>query len=146
MKPKETKIFVGKKAFIKKGDKVLVLKDPFYIVGSQNTGLDFPGGRFRWGGNPEDELIREVIEETGLKIKINKPFTVWTNKKSLHKIIKKQIFLIGYLCEYVSGDIILSEEHESFEWVDKKSYKKWDDGSDYFKALDEYFKIKETDG
>ena len=144
-KAKETKIFVGQKAFIRKGRKVLVLRDPNHLVGSQ-TGLDFPGGRFRWGGSPEDELVREVTEETGLKIKVGRPFTVWTNKTYKDKGVRKPIFLIGFICEYVNGEVRLSDEHDRFEWMDQKSYLKWKDDSDYFKALEEYFKIVGMDG
>lgn len=132
-------MFVGQKAFINKGGKVLVLRDPNYIVNGQ-VGLDFPGGRFRWGNNTEDELLREVREETGLEIKIGKPFYCWTNYDHKTKGAKR-IFLVGFLCEWVSGEVRLSDEHDKFEWVDEDTYKNWKEDNDYFKALEYYFKL-----
>jgi 8-oxo-dGTP diphosphatase len=133
----DTQMYVGQKAFINKDGKVLVLRDPNYVVGGQ-IGLDFPGGRYRWGNNIQDELHREVQEETGLKVKISEPFTTWTSQGHSVKG-PKHIFLIAYKCEYISGEVILSDEHDKFEWVDKKSYKNWKEDSEYFKALERYF-------
>lgn len=56
--------FVGQKAFIRKGDEVLVIHDPI-------EGLDFPGGKIQVGEeNTFESLKREVREETGLEIQI----------------------------------------------------------------------------
>lgn len=140
MEDLETQMYVGQKAFIEKEDKILVLRDPNYIKEGQ-VGLDFPGGRFRYGGNPTDELLREVEEETSLEIEIGRPFTVWTNKN--HARSKPHpIFLIAFICTYKGGEVVLSDEHDKFEWVDKNSYKNWREDSDYFRALEEYFKYK----
>jgi 8-oxo-dGTP diphosphatase len=133
-------MFVAQKAFIKRGNKVLVMRDPKYAING-DVGLDFPGGKYRWGESLEEELQREVIEETGLKIKIGKPFVTWTNYKLKTKGQHANVLSIGYLCEYVSGNVVLSDEHDMFEWVNKKSYKKWKENSGYFKALEEYFYI-----
>lgn len=137
-KDKDTLVYVGQKAFIKKGNKILVLRDPHYVKNGQ-VGLDFPGGRFRYGGDPEEELLREVDEETGLVIKVGKPFTVWTNKNHA-RVMPKPIYLIAFICTYQSGEVTLSDEHDKFEWVDKNTYKNWHEDNDYFKALDKYFK------
>ena len=128
----DTQMYVGQKAFINKKGKLLVLRD------ADDKGLDFPGGKYRWGGDLKDELAREVTEETGLKIKIGRPFVTWT----AIKIKKINVFLIGYLCEYVSGDVVLSDEHDDFEWVDKNTFNKWEEDSHYYEALKEYFRIK----
>ena len=31
--------------------------------------------------------------------------------------------ILGYDCEYISGDIKISDEHDFFEWVDIKTFK-----------------------
>ena len=135
----DTQMYVGQKAFINKAGKVLVLRDPRYSVDGQ-SGLDFPGGKYRWGESLEEELQREVTEETGLRIKIGRPFATWTND-SHHETYEGQtnVYCVGYLCNYLSGEIKLSDEHTGFEWVDKNSYKKWKENTGYFKALEEYF-------
>lgn len=140
----DTHMYVSQKAFVQKGNKLLVLRDPRYKVGGQ-VGLDFPGGKYRWGQDLHEELLREVEEETGLEIKIGEPFFVWTNyKRKSNDPDRVNVYSIGYLCKYVSGQVRLSEEHNKFEWVDKKSYKKWKENTGYFKAVEAYFKLKGT--
>ena len=136
----DTKIYVGQKAFINKNGRLLVLRDPKYAIAGQK-GLDFPGGKYRWGGNLVKELEREVTEETGLKIKIGKPFFVWTNRSD-HYQTEANVYCVGFLCKYISGRVRLSNEHNKYEWVDKKSYKKWQENTVYFKALEAYFELK----
>ena len=140
----DTKVYFGQKAFIRKGGKILVLRDPEVIVSGQK-GIDLPGGKYRYGKNLEDELRREVREETGLEIEIGKPFTVWTYYGlKANKSIMSHSVLVGYLCTYKSGTVKLSSEHDEFEWVDKVTYKKWEDKTQDFKALETYFKLKGT--
>ena|SRR3990167_157122 len=124
--------FVGQKAFIHKDGQVLVMKE--------DSGLDFPGGKIQ-DGEPsfEESLKREVKEETGLEISIGEPFTVWyrVGTKGIHE--GKTIFLVGYKCEYLGGEVVISDEHLDFEWIDKENYKKLEDQGLYFKALGKYF-------
>ena len=125
---------VGQKAFIDKNGDVLVLYDP-------KLGLDFPGGKVQIGEtNFAEALKREVREETSLEIEVGDPFTNWYIEfPKGHRNSGKQVYLVGFRCKYISGDIKLSDEHNKFEWVNRDSYKKFDDGSDYFKALRKYF-------
>lgn len=131
----EDKLFyVGQKAFIEKNGEVLVLNDPV-------LGLDFPGGKIQ-----EDEidfdlaLKREVKEETDLEIEIGLPFTRWSYLlRHGHSHAGKTIYLIGFRCKYVSGNIKLSHEHDGFNWVNKENYREFENSTEYFKALEKYF-------
>lgn len=124
--------FVGQKAFINKNGKILVLM--------AENGLDFPGGKIQEGEiNFEESLKREVKEETGLEITIEEPFATWSRIGHKIKHQGKTIFLVGYKCNFKSGEVKISGEHKSFEWVDKLEYKKLDDGGLDFKALEKYF-------
>jgi len=126
--------FVGQKAFIEKDGEVLVLNDP-------DEGLDFPGGRIDEGEiNLADSMKREVMEEVGLEIEVGKPFVTWFNAfPDSHSLAGKKVFLIGYRCKYLSGEVKLSHEHNKFKWVSKENYKEIDDGTDYFNYLVKYF-------
>jgi 8-oxo-dGTP diphosphatase len=131
----DKQFFVGQKAFIRKGDKVLVLFDPVF-------GLDFPGGKIQTiDADILAALKREVKEETGLDVKIGDPFTTWTWKvpEGAHRNAGKEIYLIGFRCEYISGEVRLSDEHNSYRWVSEKTYREIDDKSDFFHALEKYF-------
>ncbi|MES3032080.1 MAG: NUDIX domain-containing protein [Patescibacteria group bacterium] len=139
---KDALFCVGQKAFIEKNGKVLVLNDPL-------VGLDFPGGKIQEGEAQEgdfnsliDALKREVREETGLEIEVFEPFAVWYRKflEKNHRNYGKEVYLVAFSCKYVSGEIKLSEEHNKFKWVDRSDYKELNDGSEYFNALEKYFK------
>lgn len=131
---------VGQKAFIEKDDKVLVLNDPV-------EGLDFPGGKIQEGEAKDGDassltrsLQREVLEETGLEIEVFNPFAVWYHEfPKNHRNYGKVVYLVAFKCEYVSGELKLSDEHDNFKWVDRSNYKEVDDASDYFDVLKKYF-------
>ena len=131
---------VGQKAFIEKDGKVLILGDP-------TEGLDFPGGKIQEGEAKDADasslivsLKREVMEETGLEIEVSDPFAVWYHEfPKNHRNYPKVVYLVAFKCKYVSGNVKLSNEHDSYKWVDKNNYKDVDDGSDYFDILKKYF-------
>ncbi len=126
--------YVGQKAFIEKGGQVLVLIDP-------DLGLDFPGGKIQEGEADFDvSLKREVKEETDLDIKVGDPFTRWFFKfRKGHRNEGKEVYLVGFRCSYVDGEVKISEEHSEFKWVNKNNYGTLDDKSGYFRALRKYF-------
>ena len=103
------------------------------VVYFPDGGLDFPGGRIDEG---EDDLVesikREVREEMSLEIEVGAPFTTWLNAQ-------RTVFIVGYRCRYVAGDVVLSEEHGSYRWVDAGSYREVADGSAAFEMLVRYF-------
>jgi 8-oxo-dGTP diphosphatase len=131
---------VGQKAFIEKDGKVLVLFDP-------SEGLDFPGGKIQEGEAKEGDrssltnaLKREVREETGIEIEVFDPFEVWYHEfPTHHRNAGKVVYLVAFKCKYVSGEVLLSEEHNNYRWVDNKNYKEVDDGGNYFDLLEKYF-------
>jgi len=126
--------FVGQKAFIEKNGEVLVL------FNTRDGKLDFPGGKIQEGENDFDEsLKREIREETNLEVEIEKPFTRWCFELKRGNNIGKKVFLIGFKCKYKSGEFKISDEHSSFKWVNRENYKKLNDESEHFKALEKYF-------
>ena len=130
----DAKFYVGQKAFIKKGDEVLVL-------GLGDNKIHYPGGKIQIGEiDLKESIKREVREETGLEIKVGEPFYTWVHiLPESHKLAGEQIYLVGYRCEYLSGDVMLSDEHDKFRWVNKNNYTEIDNKSSYFDALDKYF-------
>jgi 8-oxo-dGTP diphosphatase len=129
-------LYIGQKAFIEKDGEILILIDSI-------LGLDLPGGKIQEGEfDFKKALKREVEEETNLKIKICNPFVTWyyeipKNKK--HPSGGKKIFMVGYKCKYISGEIKLSDEHNKFYWVGKNSYKNLDKKWNMFPAVKKYF-------
>ena len=131
----EDKLFcVGQKAFIEKDGEVLILHTPA-------AGLDFPGGKIQKGEiDFMESLKREVREETELEIETGDPFVVWYNEFfPPHRNAGKKVYLVGFRCKYLSGEVKLSSEHNRYQWIGKEEYKKLNDDRDYFKALEKYF-------
>lgn len=105
--------------------KVLILREAStYEDGNHEGKYQFPGGRVNVGESFEDALHREVLEETGLNVKLNKPLYVgeW---RPIIKGRPNQIIAIFCTCETVSTKIKLSEEHDKSLWIDPKEYKKY---------------------
>ncbi len=117
---------VGQKAFIEKDGKVLV-------VFRTNGWFDFPGGRIDDG---ERDLIaalqREIREETTLEVEVGAPFPTWLGRGD-------RVYLVGYRCRYIWGDVFLSEEHTDHRWVDADTFRVLDDGSARIEVLRRYF-------
>lgn len=102
------------KALIARKKKILLLK-PRMLKGSIK-GWDGPGGHVKKGENLLEALKREVLEETGLKIKTAIPI------KLLHIPQNNTEYLI-FLCTAPKEKITLSEEHLAFKWVSLKDLK-----------------------
>lgn len=113
---------IGFKILLRKGDKVLFLRmahKKYFNL------LDLPGGRADKGeeGAPLKRiLIREIKEEIGKRVKYkfgNLAFQNWRHDRS-----RKIYTLINvYEARYLSGEIKLSPEHLSYEWINPKKYK-----------------------
>ncbi len=93
-------------AYILRSGKFLLLKrnTPPLIWG-------LPGGRMKPDENPNDGLLREIMEETGLTVEVIAPVDIWYGN------FGKGIFVsIDYLAVYKSGEVALSEEHSDYRW------------------------------
>lgn len=129
----ENKFFhVGQKAFIWKDGKLLVLLAP-------NGAVDIPGGRIQNGDrNIESALHREIAEETGLVISIGRPVLTW--RVDLSSEIS--VYLVGFECAYVSGELRISDEHSRAVWVTKETYRELPADVRHFAALEKYFESR----
>jgi len=140
--PRDQIFFVGQKALIEKDGRVLVLfRKPY--------GADLPGGKVQEGELDFNlSLQREVKEETGLSIAVGEPFA--TEYFKFPETLRKErnlecayIYLVMYQVTNVTGEISLSDEHESYTWVSQDDYQELDDRSGVIKkVLQKYFAQK----
>lgn len=129
---------VGLKILLRNGTEVLILRD------AQTGYIDLPGGRINIleKDTPIAEILqREIQEELGksMKYSLGKPVF------QFRRFIPGRdvgIFITVYEGSYVSGDIVLSDEHAAFEWVNPKILKITDKdfGSrEEFTSMNNYF-------
>ena len=71
-----------------------------------------PGGRLFPDEDPHHGLMREVHEETGLKIKVCNPVITWFGDFNSTKLLS-----LDYLCLADHTKVILSSEHNEFRWL-----------------------------
>ena len=118
----DIKLFIATKAFVLYQGKVLILKESGSYTDGTNTGkYDLPGGRLKPGEQFNEALKREVFEETGLDIEIGSPISVgeW---RPVVRDEQWQVVGIFFKCISDTDVVKLSEDHDSFLWIDPKDY------------------------
>ncbi len=121
----QPKLFVATKAFIIHDGKVLVLRESTEYVDGSNAGkFDVVGGRLQPGERFDDSLLREVQEETGLTVKIGKPFFV-NEWRPVVKGEEWQIVGIFFACTADTDTVTLSADHAEYQWIDPKDFDKY---------------------
>ncbi len=109
---KRSSFGVALKAVIWQNGKFLILKRS--KPSSNHADLwEFPGGGLEIGEKHEIALVREILEETSLSAKPIKPLSVWDAKRR----DGVQVLGVTFLCDYLSGEVVLSEEHTDYAWI-----------------------------
>ncbi|WP_246044469.1 (deoxy)nucleoside triphosphate pyrophosphohydrolase [Geomonas ferrireducens] len=72
---------------------------------------EFPGGKIEPGEGREECLKRELVEEMGVEIAVERPLTPVT-----HSYPAFDVTLYPYICSIVSGEITL-HEHSAMTWL-----------------------------
>ncbi|MDO9044394.1 MAG: NUDIX domain-containing protein [Methanobacteriaceae archaeon] len=73
---------------------------------------EFPGGKVDPEESFDQALLREVYEETNLKIGLD--HVVGVSEQNLHVIRAVHIIMSGNI---IDGELKLSDEHEGYAWV-----------------------------
>jgi len=96
-------------AIIVNGGKILIAQR------AENQNLagkwEFPGGKVESGETPEECLVREIKEELGIKIEVDKFFA-----ESIYRYATGTIKLIAYKARWIEGEYKLSV-HSQIKWV-----------------------------
>ena len=99
---------ISVKAVIIWKNKVLLLR-PSELRGSI-SGWDVPGGHVKTQETLTQALVREVYEETGIKIQKAYPI------KILKPSDTSEEYVI-FLCRTICNKVVLSDEHTDYRWV-----------------------------
>jgi len=103
------------KAIIQHGDKFLIIRRSSLTPVYPNM-WDFPGGKWEKGESLRAGIIREVKEETSLKIE---PLKI-VAKYDIHYSNELNIHFNIYSIKEYSGKVNLSHEHTAFKWATRK--------------------------
>ncbi len=112
------------RAFIVYSTKVLIIRES-QQYNSPNTGkYDLPGGKLKPNENFEECLHREISEETGLTISIDKPFCtiIW---EPIVNNRKQHITGTVFLCMTNFSNVILSRDHDKYQWINPEEYEQY---------------------
>ena len=95
----------------------IIERDGLILAAQRKEGMrlalkwEFPGGKIDLGESPEECLKRELIEEMGIHISIDRPLDPVTHQYSFFTVT-----LYPFLCTILSGDITL-HEHAAMKWL-----------------------------
>ncbi|MBN1303175.1 MAG: NUDIX domain-containing protein [Anaerolineales bacterium] len=97
---------------------------------------EFPGGKAELNERFEPALLRETLEETGLNISLTRVAGAAEYELSALKIA--YIIMEG---QPDSGEVILSEEHTDFAWVNSGEILSFDLAEQFVPFVKSYFKL-----
>ena len=83
-----------------------------HTYGGGKGKLILPGGYVKFGELPEETAVREVLEETGVKVRPGKLLGIRCNRKDWYIMLET---------EYLSGEAFAADEENSeVIWLDSK--------------------------
>jgi 8-oxo-dGTP diphosphatase len=91
---------------------------------THHGGWVFPGGQVEVGENIIDAVIREIKEESGIDVSVDRLFVVSSNTTEPHegyngvKLVPTKV-MMDFICTYIGGDVCASEENSESAWVPK---------------------------
>jgi len=98
-------------------------KGNMLLVKTQHRGWDTPGGQIEVGENLEEGLLREILEESGVRATVRQLVGVYSNVgEHLWYDGKTPVptkLMLDFICDYVDGEPRTSDETSEVVWVAK---------------------------
>ncbi len=107
------KMYLGMGAAVEKDGRFLILKRSGSKDFAPNA-WEIITGRLEEEESPDDGILREIFEETGLETEIIMPIETGFFYRGGKEF---PMAYISYWCRYISGDIKLSVEHSQLKWA-----------------------------
>ena len=96
----------------------------FLIGKTQHRGWDFTGGQIEIGENIEEGVLREIIEESGIKASVRCLVGVYSNigeylwHDGKTRVPTKVMF--DFICDYIEGEPTVNDEMSEVIWVPRE--------------------------
>ncbi|EKE10746.1 MAG: hypothetical protein ACD_15C00205G0008 [uncultured bacterium] len=88
---------------------------------------DFVGGKIEFGESPEEALKREVKEETGLNVEVEKMIPICFSKVWEHEEYKLHVMVLCYFCQAIDGELKIGDlKIKDLRWIEKDEFSKYD--------------------
>jgi len=111
------KLFVGAKGLVVYDGKVLLLRESAdYVDGTKAGKWDVPGGRIGSEEEVRDGLTREVEEESGLRVIPGEILGIFDGFPEIGGE-KCHVVRVYFVCEADGSNVILSQDHDTYDWV-----------------------------
>ena len=110
---------VAVKSLIIINKKVLLLQKSGRVWKDNENKWEFVGGCLEFGESLSEGLTREVHEETGLTVCVDRLLCASTHVPA-SPVQQKQFVFLYYLGYADTDKVKLSEEHKDFLWADRK--------------------------
>jgi 8-oxo-dGTP pyrophosphatase MutT (NUDIX family) len=103
------------KGIVQLEDKYLIVRRWFDDRVSEPYQWGFIDGNIEFGEAPEKAILRNVAEQAGLSVVLDRILYTWS-------FMTGDVFNIGisYLCQTTMADVLLSEELVESKWVTKE--------------------------
>lgn len=124
---------IAQKALLTNDGKILVTRD------SRDDKFELPGGRLDDGEEPKEGILREIREELGVEVKINKIFDIQTRwhgrDDEMMIFIYYLVSLIDETAEFTPDSLEVAE----MQWVDMASFTNYSYYEQFQEVLESYF-------
>lgn len=134
------KLFVGTKGIVHHEGKILLLRESSaYVDGSDAGKWDVPGGRIESDETLSQGLLREIKEECGLDVEQGRVLGAFDG----FPVIRGEdchVVRIYYACKALHTRVVLSSDHDSYEWVSPDSVTEIDLMDDIAEMIAEFKK------
>lgn len=115
MEEKNGAIHVAVKGILIEDGKALIVRRSDVMRDDRIGRWECPGGTLEFGERPEETLVREFREETGLTVVPDQLLYV----DSANMNPRYQIIIIAFLCRRQGkAEVRLSDEHLAYQWAD----------------------------
>jgi len=95
------------------------------LVKTNTRGWDCTGGQIEVGESVEDGVLREVLEESGVKASVRRLVGIYSNVGVNMwydgKTVVPTKVMFDFICDYIEGELTPSDETSEVIWVPKEN-------------------------